>query len=241
MSLLALDTSTFTASVALLAGDRRILRDRGPDQGAHSGDLLDLIGEVMREGGVALADLSGIAVGAGPGSFTGLRIAMATAKGLAFSLGKPLWAVSSLAALAQAAAGLAPAGARIVPLIDARRGEVFVGGFRADRGLVAVDPERVATPAALIEELSTRGQIALCGDGLPLLRGALAGAPTSSFTLLEGARETPSALAIAELCQQGHGVDALRAGGPVYLRAAAAEDKFPTGSPGGVFTTPKPR
>src|SRR6266545_2870940 len=109
MAILALETSTFTASVALLAGDRLITRERGPE-GTHSSDLFALLDQVLREGGVRLTELAGIAVGAGPGSFTGLRIAMATAKGLAFAAGKPLWAVSSLAALALDAAALAPAG-----------------------------------------------------------------------------------------------------------------------------------
>src|SRR5687767_10492794 len=99
MAIVALETSTFTASIALLDGDRLVVRERGPE-GVHSRDLLALIDEVLAEAGRPLATIDAIAVGAGPGSFTGLRIAMATAKGIAFATGKPLWSVSSLAALA---------------------------------------------------------------------------------------------------------------------------------------------
>src|SRR6185295_11599803 len=97
--------------------------------------------------------LDAIAIGAGPGSFTGLRIGMATAKGIAFAAGRPLWAVSSLAALADdarhALAGdqrFGHADAAICAALDARRGELFAGWFR--RG-APLGPERVIAPEDL--------------------------------------------------------------------------------------------
>ena len=119
--LLAIETSSMVASVAV--GDVVVERPLG----GHHDDVVALIDQALAQAGVALADLEAIAVGAGPGSFTGLRIGMATAKGIAFAAGKPLWTASSLAALALDAAPGAPAGARRVPGGDARPGGVFAG------------------------------------------------------------------------------------------------------------------
>src|SRR4051812_6985793 len=97
--LLAIDTSTLTASAAVLDGGR-IVVERHAAATQTSEALLPLVDEVLREAGLAPTQLDALACGAGPGSFTGLRIGLATAKGLCFALGKPLLAVSSLAALA---------------------------------------------------------------------------------------------------------------------------------------------
>src|SRR6185503_2284284 len=123
------------------------------DTAGRGADLLVAIDRLCREAGVAPGELDAIAVGAGPGSFTGLRIGMATAKGIAFAANRPLWAVSSLAALAddaqrELATGQldAEAGGLICAALDARRGEVFAGCFR---GGVAVVDERVLAPHEL--------------------------------------------------------------------------------------------
>ena len=99
MKLLALDTSTEYLSLALWIDGETRARDLLAGQ-QHSQLILPMLAELLRENQLTLSDLDGIAFGAGPGSFTGLRIGMATAKGIAFAAGKPLWAVSSLAALA---------------------------------------------------------------------------------------------------------------------------------------------
>ncbi|MBZ0238393.1 MAG: tRNA (adenosine(37)-N6)-threonylcarbamoyltransferase complex dimerization subunit type 1 TsaB, partial [Deltaproteobacteria bacterium] len=133
LRLLALDTATLTASAAVvrvvpgLAPE--VLAEGDADTGNASERLLPLVAELMERAGLRMADLDAVAVGAGPGSFTGLRIGLATAKGLAFAAEKPLWLVSSLGALAWSmdAAG----DALRVPVLDARRGELFAGFFRA--------------------------------------------------------------------------------------------------------------
>ena len=94
---------------------------------AHSAELLPALAELLERGGTGWDDVTAIAVGVGPGTFTGLRIGVATARGLAQALGVPLHPVSSLEALAAgiaAGAGAAP-GDAVLPLIDARRGQVF--------------------------------------------------------------------------------------------------------------------
>ncbi len=99
---LALDTSTFLGSVCLAEGSRVIAEMVIRGQGSHSSDLIPTIDGVLQEAGADLTELSGLVVGAGPGSFTGVRVAAATAKGLAHALDIPLWAVSSLEAGAAA-------------------------------------------------------------------------------------------------------------------------------------------
>ena len=99
---LAFDTSTSIGSVALGTGTEVLTRSLLRKKNSHSSDLIPKIHDTLEEGGVSLKELSGIIVGLGPGSFTGVRVAAATAKGLARALNVPLWAISSLEAGAAA-------------------------------------------------------------------------------------------------------------------------------------------
>jgi len=146
--LLAFDTATEACSAALLVGDALAERHViGPRE--HARLLLPMVEELLREGGLALADLDAIAFGRGPGSFTGVRIATGMAQGLAFAAGLPVVPVSSLAALAQQAADAGHA--RVLAAIDARMGEVYWGEFTrgADGLVVAAGEERVCPPGAV--------------------------------------------------------------------------------------------
>jgi len=214
MTILAIETSSMVGSVAV--GDVVVERPLG----GHHDDVVALIDQALAQAGVALADLEAIAVGAGPGSFTGLRIGMATAKGIAFAAGKPLWTASSLAALALDAAAGAPAGALLVPIVDARRGEVFAGFYRASGDLVVAAAEERVVPRAEIARVAAE----IAGGAQILLGDAAA---------------TPSARSVARLVLAGDRTDELRAGTPVYMRAAEAEVKFPAGNPGGPFVGKK--
>ncbi len=118
--LLAFDTSTPMGSVALGAGTDVLARTELRRQGAHSSDLIPKIHETLEEGGVDMEELTGLVVGSGPGSFTGVRVAAATAKGLVRALELPLWPVSSLEA------GAAAVDAGLVPLSDGPRAELSV-------------------------------------------------------------------------------------------------------------------
>jgi tRNA threonylcarbamoyladenosine biosynthesis protein TsaB len=247
MLVAAVDSASLTLSCALceVAGDGvRVVAAReerasgkaGPQgpTGGHGGRLPGALLELLAERGLALADVGGYAVGLGPGSFTGLRIGLATWKGLAYGRQRPIAGASSLAALALAAAPSAPAGALLVPLLDARKGELYAGFYRAEGGLVsAAAPEVALAPAALAERMAALADEGArpfaCGEGLGAHAAALAALPR-----LDGAPATPPAAAVAALCAaalQGSAYDAARlyALEPHYVRKSEAEVKFPHG------------
>jgi tRNA threonylcarbamoyladenosine biosynthesis protein TsaB len=241
-TLLALDTSTLVASVAVVVRDAAgmtIAASRESDVKNHSDQLISMIDEALAEAGVSLrGGVDGVAVGAGPGSFTGLRIGMSTAKGLCFAAGLPLWSVSSLAALARDARE--QSGARVAfPVLDARRGEVFFGVYEAgDRAASSRIGELVATPARAAAHLAqAESQISgfetpvLIGDGAALYAAELAGVGE----LDARCRDTPSAASVGALALDSAPVRSLAAAVPAYLRPSEAERKFPDGNPGGAF------
>jgi tRNA threonylcarbamoyladenosine biosynthesis protein TsaB len=123
-SVLAVDTATEFCSVALADGERVVERAEAVGQ-KHSERVLPMVEALLRDAGTTLADCSAIAFGAGPGAFTGLRIACGVAQGLAFGAGRPVVAVGSLAALALVAAEAAPGARRILVAIDARMQEAY--------------------------------------------------------------------------------------------------------------------
>jgi tRNA threonylcarbamoyladenosine biosynthesis protein TsaB len=131
-ALLAIETSTLEARVGVFdaeSGERRAGAAAISER--HSSNLLRLCVEVTEEAGVAIAELAAIACGAGPGSFTGLRVGYAVAKGFALPFGIPFLSVSSLQGLAWDMAPFARPGERIVPCLDAGKGQVYVALFEA--------------------------------------------------------------------------------------------------------------
>lgn len=215
MRVLALDTATLTASVAAWE-DGRVLAAGEARAETHSEKLLPLVDDVLRRAGLAPAALDVVACGAGPGSFTGLRIGLATAKGLCFALGKPLVLVSSLAAVA--AGGLSP-GSLTLALLDAKKHELYAGLF--DETLTAVGPEAVLPPARLaahVAALAAGRPVVIAGDGALAYPEAAA----ACGHILEGVRTTPDARAIAALAARHAAADLLTAA-PTYIRASEAE------------------
>jgi len=215
MRILALDTATLTASVAVLAGDDIAAAADGRAD-THSERLLPLIDEVLRQAGLAPASLDAIACGAGPGSFTGLRIGLATAKGLCFALHKPLVLVSSLEALAFAARGR-----DVLALLDAKKREVYAAIFDAQGHRLG--QERVLPPSALAAWARGAGlPLLVIGDGAAAYPEAAAACGEVDLT----SRRTPDARAVARLAAErlaaGASDEALTAS-PTYIRASEAE------------------
>lgn len=159
MNLLAFDTSTAACSVAIRRGDGELFELRPPparllERPAHTTELLPAILELTAAAEITLAELDRLAVGIGPGAFTGLRIGVASARAIATARGTGLTAVSSLEALGRDGA---------VPVIDARRGEFYyrVGG-----------KDLLDGPGRAVEAIAAAGGVAV-GDGALRLRGAL--------------------------------------------------------------------
>ena len=225
MKLLALDTATLVASVAVARDGVVVARDARVT--THSERLLALVDEVLREAGLAPADLDTIVCGAGPGSFTGLRIGMATAKGLCFALGRPLLTVSSLAALAMEGAP-----GRVLALLDAKKHEVYAGLY----DLTRIFPGPLTSEAVLPPQ-RLEAWVADAAGHLPVRivgEGALAypAEAARAGQVLEGARGTPSAARLLALAEQrigGGAPDELVVAVPRYLRPSEAELKFPDG------------
>jgi len=171
MHVLALDTATEACSVALLidaAADGRggrLVESFKIAPRRHAELVLPMVESVLAEAGLRLTAIDAIAVGRGPGAFTGVRLAIAMAQGLALGAGRPVVAVSTLATLAQGAVGRdAKPGDRVLALIDARMGEVYAGAFLVGNdGLVAPDgDEAVCAPAALA---APAGDVIVVGSG----------------------------------------------------------------------------
>ena len=216
MIVLGIDSSTKLASVAVVR-DGETLADIRGDNAARGTDLLVLIDRVCARAAIAPAQLDAVAIGAGPGSFTGLRIGMATAKGIAFAVGCPLWAVSSLAALAY---DELDAENTVVAVLDARKSEVYVGTYRRDLDrVVTIGEERVIAPE-LVAAFAPPGS-RIVGDFIEILADHHVTFPRQ-----------PSGAAVAKLGLEGARVDVSASGAPTYIRPSEAEVKYPDGVPG---------
>jgi len=221
MMILAIETATPTASVAVVDDDRTLAV--GERSVSTRGDvLIALIDDVLKQAGLAIGDIDGVAVGAGPGSFTGLRIGMATAKGLCFARGVPLWTVSSLAALAHDA-GPHP-GRTVVPVLDARKSEVFAAAFRVDAGVPEPLTEaRVLSPQRLGSLLQGLPNPVLLGTGVIAYEAIIA---DLDVELLRDVRTTPSAESVGQLALRCSEHSNLAAAAPTYVRLSEAELKW---------------
>jgi tRNA threonylcarbamoyladenosine biosynthesis protein TsaB len=223
MRLLAIDTATERCSVALRVEGRTIERSIELPRG-HADLVLPMVDEVLREGGLRLRDLDGIAYGRGPGAFTGVRIAVGVVQGLAFGANLPTVGISNLAALAQQ---VAREGDRTLVCMDARMDQVYWSVFAREPGselVISLAPERVDAPDAVVDGDYT----ALAGTGFeayPHLTSRLTRADRRiAETALPRATEIVL-LAEAEF-RAGHARPAAEAE-PVYVRDQVTHVKRP--------------
>ena len=215
MKLLAIETATEFCSVALLVDDELITRSELAPR-RHAELLLPMCDQVLAEAGFARSQLDAIAVGRGPGAFTGVRLAVSAAQGIALGLDRPIVPVSSLAALAFEA----PVnGAPILALIDARMGEVYAGCFQRDaQWLVRLVGVESVGPAAQIKLPAVAAN--LVGTGWETYRSVLEPRLDKRPLYCDGQRY-PQAEAVARLAvpvfEAGLACDASEVR-PVYLR-----------------------
>ena len=245
---LAMDTSTSRGSVAVGPPGEALWRIFLERQGAHASDLIPAVRAALEVAGVDIREIEGILVGAGPGSFTGVRVAAATAKGLARALEIPLWAFSSLAAGAATADVLSPAAAGVAPveaslpyggldalprcvLFDARGDRVYAACYRFREGEA---PEVLMTPRAtditwVLQAAEARlGGVAFAGDGAQRHQDRIR---DSGFPVMGPPAGSPTGDGLLRLLALDPHTPPLERPGrwePQYLRASNAERERPT-------------
>lgn len=222
MKILAFDSTALTASVALSDDERLIASYTLNNGNTHSRNLLPMAESVLLMCGISVDDVDMFACSAGPGSFTGVRIGVATVKGLAFGRGKPCMGVSTLAALAYNLRGFEGI---ICPVMNARRSQVYTAVFRSDGKKLSRLHEDCAISASELDGiLASLGEpVRLCGDGIDV---AIAGFSKTEVIPTPEEMKYQSAYSVAQtaLAMYRRGVSCDDAGlVPVYLRPSQAE------------------
>lgn len=223
--ILSIETATGCGSVALTKGDLqngRLLAECTcqPDV-THSRRLLGNVSWLMEAAAIQWQELDGIAISLGPGSFTGLRIGMAAAKGIAMATDRPLLGVSTLDGLATQCRGI---GSPLCCLLDARKEQVYAAQFRPgpDQTLVRCGEDQAVAPEVLLDQV--REPTLLAGPGVEVCRDLCRVHPFA--TMLPAALVHPRAMPIgfigAELLYRGETLDPATAA-PCYVRASEAE------------------
>ncbi|MDR0183425.1 tRNA (adenosine(37)-N6)-threonylcarbamoyltransferase complex dimerization subunit type 1 TsaB [Lysobacter arvi] len=219
MKLLAFETSTEALSVALsIGGEVRERFELAPRR--HAELSLPWAEELLAEAGIKRSQLDAIAVGRGPGAFTGVRLGIALAQGIALALDRPVVPVSTLAALAMRADANGDATSRVFAAIDARMGEVYSAAFELQGGDVrGLGEERVGAPGDVVVPGEQGGWIGV-GTGFGAAENALSERLASRFGRID-ATQLPHAADVARLAAKafarGEAVAAERVE-PAYLR-----------------------
>ncbi|MBA5761867.1 tRNA (adenosine(37)-N6)-threonylcarbamoyltransferase complex dimerization subunit type 1 TsaB [Vibrio sp. 404] len=226
--ILALDTATENCSVALLVNDQVYFRSEVAPRD-HTKKILPMVDEVLKEAGVTLAELDALAFGRGPGSFTGVRIGIGIAQGLAFGADLPMIAVSTLEAMAQGSYRVNGA-TNVAAAIDARMSEVYWGRYsRQESGeWLAVDAECVIPPANLVEQIvADESQWTTAGTGWEAYADQL---DSLALSCKQGDILYPDAQDIVQVAKfmlaKGETV-AVEESSPVYLRDNVTWKKLP--------------
>lgn len=228
MKILGFDTSSIVATAAVVDEHKLVCEYIINNKKNHSEKLLPLIWEMLRNSEIRMADLSGIAVAQGPGSFTGLRIGAATAKGLAYALNVPLLGVPTLDGLAYNVKyfeGL------ICPILNARRNQVYTALYKGGkRGLERITPYKAVHIDEVIKEiLETGRETIFLGDGLNAYKNhVIEGLGRRAFFAPVNSN-MPSAASIAKIglekLKQGLGESAFEFL-PLYVRKSQAEIQY---------------
>ncbi|MBC7363193.1 MAG: tRNA (adenosine(37)-N6)-threonylcarbamoyltransferase complex dimerization subunit type 1 TsaB [Candidatus Aminicenantes bacterium] len=226
MLILAVDTTTRFGSVALLEDTDLLVEINYTSLSSHSRQLFRAVDEVFRISDRKLEQVEGLAVAAGPGSFTGIRIGLSLVKALSLASGKPVAPVSSLPALALKM--IFPGAELIAPVIDARKGEIFAALYRLKENgqLEELLPEGAYLPEDFLLKLPAAGKVEFLGTGSELYRELL--------TTRLGSRARFSRRSYYLAAEVGRiGYEILKSGGgqtssalePIYYRKSQAEEK----------------
>lgn len=178
--ILHIDTATQVCSVALSRGAENIAYRESREKNAHSKNVTLFVEEVISESGLAKDELDAISVSMGPGSYTGLRIGVSTAKGLCYALEKPLIAISTLQAMAYGLAEERKEKVLYCPMIDARRMEVYTALFDENNRQLREIRAEIIDENSFSEFLNNQ-KIYFFGDGAPKCKEVLGDQPNAVF------------------------------------------------------------
>ena len=225
MRILALDSSGLVATVAIVEDEQTLAEYTVNYKKTHSQTLLPMLDEVAKMIEMDLDTIDAIAVAGGPGSFTGLRIGSATAKGLGLALGKPLIHVPTLDGLAYNLYGTK---GLICPIMDARRNQVYTGIYRfEDNEFKIVEEQMAISVDELIEKLNQYGEeVTFLGDGVPVYRISIAEGLDKTYNFAPAHMNRQRAASVATLAMQyykGGKVETAEEHRPDYLRLSQAE------------------
>ena len=225
MKILGIDSSGLVASVAVIEDDLMLAEYTVNYKKTHSQTLLPMLDEIVKMTELDLNTIDAIAVAAGPGSFTGLRIGSATAKGLGFALDKPLISVPTVEGLAYNLCGTDKI---VCPLMDARRNQVYTGVYEFDRNQLITVEDQMAVPIErIISRLNFLGrEVIFLGDGVPVFRKVLEEKliVPYSFAPAHMNKQRASAVAALALCYAKKGkLESAAEHQPDYLRLYQAE------------------
>ncbi len=225
IKLLALDTSTEACSAALQVGaDILTLDEVCPQQ--HSKRILPMVQQLLSQAGVSLQQLDGIVFGRGPGSFTGVRIGVGVTQGLAFGADVPVYGVSTLAAMAQAAYRLHGA-TQVVAAIDARMAEVYIGSFVLNGALMQASTAEMAIKPQNLTAFGLSGGVYAVGTGWQTYTAQLLpkqAAVIAADILYPSAQDM---LALAQPALKNGQFIAAELAEPVYVRDDVTWQKLP--------------
>lgn len=225
MRILALDSSGLVASVAIMEKEQTIAEYTVNYKKTHSQTLLPMLDEIVKMTEMDLNTIDAIAIAGGPGSFTGLRIGSATAKGLGLALGKPLIHVPTLEGLA---CNLYGCSSLICPIMDARRNQVYTGVYRLSEDEFQVVKEQTAIDVTVLaEQLNALGEaVTFLGDGVPVYREQLEEKLTVPFTFAPANMNRQRAASVGlrgfQYYREGR-IETAAEHQPDYLRVSQAE------------------
>lgn len=228
MKVLGVDSSGMVASVALVDSGVTVAEYSVNFKKTHSETLLPMIDEIMRMTETKPESVDAIAVAAGPGSFTGLRIGSATVKGLGLALDKPIIAVPTCHALAYNAWGT---DAIVCPIMDARRGQVYTGIYEFIDGTLEVIEDQMAIGITdLLEKLTEYNRpVIFLGDGVPVFKKMIDETFEGAYMYAPAHMNRQRAAAVATLGMQMYEKGIYEAAddhAPIYLRKSQAEREY---------------
>ena len=224
MRILALDSSGLVATVAILEEEQTIAEYTINYKKTHSQTLLPMLDEIVKMTGFDLSTIDAIAVAGGPGSFTGLRIGSATAKGLGLALDKPLIHIPTVDGMAYNLYGNK---GLICPVMDARRNQVYTGIYRFEEEFGIVENQMAISLEELIEKLNQYGEkVTFLGDGVPVYKEQLKNGLTVEYRFAPAHVNRQSAAALGSLAMKYYAEGKIETAAehqPDYLRLSQAE------------------